>query len=468
MKRLLQNKYVSQFASLMVLIILCVYYSVVTLDEHYPITSRAARKLAAQIVADHQGSRVNVLIIVRDVDSDRPFANELADALKSRGATVVDTVFVQDPFPASARIAVEGGAQTNERIDAIATHYVGANWGPLKPDRLAAKVEEFPALRDVRVYQPASYVWPNFLTRANIVNVINQNADIAIIAIGMTMVIITAGIDLSVGSLVALSGVVTAVCIQGLAGGENASTIALIGCAMAGMLTCTLCGAFNGVMVTVFRIPAFIVTLALMEIARGLALKTAVAYKSATSSGPTAATPEAITIQADAFGSLSNGEIFGVPNPIWLMLLLYVIAHFVMTRTSLGRYIYAVGGNREAARLSGVPVFGVLILVYAIAGLTAGLAGVVDASRFEGGRPNAGELYELRVIAAVVVGGTSLAGGEGRIFGTLIGALIIAVIQNGLNMEGVQAFDQRIVFGLLILAAALIDAFRKFGLPFTR
>jgi ribose transport system permease protein len=214
-------------------------------------------------------------------------------------------------------------------------------------------------------------------------------------------------------------------------------------------------------MVTAMRIPAFVVTLAMMEIARGMALKTAVAYRSAAAGGAIAGTPEAISIQAPAFQWLGNGQWLGIPNPIVLMILLYIVAHLVMSRTSFGRYLYAVGGNPEAARLSGVPVLGVLIAVYAICGAMAGLAGIVDASRFMGGRPSAGVLYELRVIAAVVVGGTSLAGGEGRVFGTLIGALIIAVIQNGLNMAGVQSFDQMIVFGLLILAAVLLDQLKK-------
>jgi ribose transport system permease protein len=168
-----------------------------------------------------------------------------------------------------------------------------------------------------------------------------------------------------------------------------------------------------------------------------------------------------VKIDAPSFAWLGNGELFGIPNPILLMILLYIVAHVVMTRTSFGRYIYAVGGNPEAARLSGVPVFTVLILVYAICGAMAGLGGIVDASRFEGGRPNAGEMYELQVIAAVVVGGTSLAGGEGRVFGTLIGALIMAVIQNGLNMAGVKSYEQKVVFGLLILAAVLLDQLKK-------
>ena len=212
---------------------------------------------------------------------------------------------------------------------------------------------------------------------------------------------------------------------------------------------------------TWFRVPAFVVTLAMMMIARGLALMVAVDYQRVLLGGGTKGTPEAVKIEAASFGWLGGGETLGIPNPILLMLVLYVLAHIVMTRTSVGRYIYAVGGNPEAARLSGVPVFGVLILVYAICGAMAGLAGIVDASRFEGGRPNAGEMYELQVIAAVVVGGTSLAGGEGRIFGTLVGAMIIAVIKNGLNMAGVASYEQKVVFGALILAAVLLDGFKR-------
>ena len=161
-------------------------------------------------------------------------------------------------------------------------------------------------------------------------------------------------------------------------------------------------------------------------------------------------------IAAPTFAWLGNGAVLGVPNPILLMVVLFVAAHLLMTRTMFGRYVYVVGGNPEAARLSGVPVTAVLLAVYCLCGAFAGLAGIVDASRFEGGRPNAGELYELQVIAAVVVGGASLAGGRGRVSGTLIGAMIIAVIQNGLNIAGVASYEQKVVFGALILAAVLL------------
>jgi len=451
------KRLLSDYGSVFILLLLCAYYSVVTWSEQHPQTPAAGRKLARTIL-DQAGENASVIIAVRGTDADRQFAEAIQTELESRGARVIG---IAAGGPVEVRQAIERFGAANQTIDAIATNHAGAQWRFLQADGLAEIAADAPGLRETRVVQPASYMWPGFLTRANLLNVINQNADIAIIAIGMTMVIITAGIDLSVGSVVAFCGVITAVAIQGLAGGAQAPAIALLACCLLSVLAGAAFGTFSGVMVTVFRIPAFVVTLALMEIARGLALKTAVAYKSATTGGVTAGTPEAITIKASAFEWLGNGQVFGIPNPILLMILLYVIAHYVMSRTSFGRYIYAVGGNPEAARLSGVPVFGVLIAVYAICGMTAGLAGIVDASRFMGGRPSAGVLYELRVIAAVVVGGTSLAGGEGRVFGTLIGALIIAVIQNGLNMAGVQSFDQMIIFGLLILAAVLLDQLKK-------
>jgi ribose transport system permease protein len=447
----------SEYGSVLILLLLCGYYSVVTWGEQHPQNPAAGRRLARTII-DQAGPQATVLIVVRGTGADREFARAIEQRLQDGGARVLAVAAGQ---PGEARQLLARLGAEHPRIDAIATNHAGSQWRFLQPAGLADIARESPGLRETRVFRPASYKWPGFLTRANLVNVINQNADIAILAIGMTMVIITAGIDLSVGSLVAFCGVITAIAIQSLAGGADASVIGLLACSLLSVLAGAALGTFSGVMVTAMRIPAFVVTLAMMEIARGMALKTAVAYRSAAGGGAIAGTPEAISIQAPAFQWLGNGQLLGVPNPIVLMILLYVIAHFVMSRTAFGRYLYAVGGNPEAARLSGVPVLGVLIAVYAICGAMAGLAGIVDASRFMGGRPSAGVLYELRVIAAVVVGGTSLAGGEGRVFGTLIGALIIAVIQNGLNMAGVQSFDQMIVFGLLILAAVLLDQLKK-------
>jgi ribose transport system permease protein len=451
------KRFLSDYGSVFVLLLLCGYYSAVTLDVQHPVTPSAGRALARAIV-DERGAGATVLILVRDTAQDREFAAAVRGELELLGAQVLDVA--ESATPADARVALERVAEGRERIDAVATHDAGSRWGPLQPNRLADMGSRFPALSATRVYKPASYTWPSFLTRDNLLNVVNQNADIAIIAIGMTLVIVTAGIDLSVGSLLAVSGVVTAISIQGLAGGADASTAGLIGCSLLGIGACLVCGVFSGTITTLCRIPAFVVTLAMMMIGRGLALIMAVNYQKSISGG-TSATPEAVRISAEGFGWLGNGAWLGVPNPIWLMLGLYVVAHVLMSRTVLGRYVYAVGGNPEAARLSGVPVRTVLILVYAVCAGMAGLAGIVDSSRFLGGRPSGGELYELRVIAAVVVGGTSLAGGEGKVFGTLIGALIIAVIQNGLNMAGVTPYERMIVFGGLILAAALLDQVKR-------
>ncbi len=463
-KRSLPARLITDYGSLVILGLLCAYYSFATLGEQHPITPESGRALAQRIQRD-KGAGAAVLIVIRDTRQDLLFAAAIQHQLMANGGQWLGTLAGS---PAEVRPALLNLAAKGTRLDAIATHRPGSEWGPLQPGKLASLAEQHPSLAQTTVYQPQSYVWPSFLTRENLVNVVNQNAVVAIIAIGMTMVIITGGIDLSVGSLLAVSGVVTAVALQQLAGGAQARPIGLIACGLLGIALCTLCGAVNGTLITWGRIPAFIVTLATMMIARGLALILAVRYQSFLSGGKTAGTPEAIKLDSQAFGWLGNGGTLGIPNPILLMIALYVVAHIMMTRTVLGRHIYAVGGNAQAARLSGVRVVRVLILVYAFCGAMAGLGGVVDASRFEGGRPNAGELYELQVIAAVVVGGASLAGGEGRIFGTLVGSLIMAVIQNGLNMAGVKSYEQKVVFGLLILAAVLLDQFKQRNWQFGR
>lgn len=448
MKRLL-----SDYGSVLVLLALCVYYTVVTVGPYHPVSAGAGRQLAQTIQAEC-GAESQVLIVIRKTAADREFAAAIRQELESRGGRVVQTV---EGSATEVRQVLDQIAASGARLQAVATHHPGSEWGPLQPQRLAAWERKSPGLRGLRVFKPQSYFWPSFFTRQNLLNVVNQNAAVAIIAIGMTMVIVAAGIDLSVGSLLALSAVLTAVSLQTWGGGAAAGTLTIVACCLLGIAVSGLGGAFAGVMVTYFRVPAFIVTLSLMMLARGLAFIIAVRYQSWLAGGTTEGTPEAVRIEAPSFVLLGNGDLLGIPNPVWLMVLLYILAHLVMTRTSLGRYIYAVGGNAEAARLSGVPVYGVLILVYALCGVLAGLSGVLDASRFNGGRPSAGVLYELQVIAAVVVGGTSLAGGEGRIVGTLIGALIIAVIQNGLNMAGVTSYEQMVVFGLLILLAVLLD-----------
>ncbi len=271
---------------------------------------------------------------------------------------------------------------------------------------------------------------------------------IAIIAIGMTMVIITAGIDLSVGSLIALSAVISTLIMKQLGGLEAPAWAVPVGFA-AGISVCGLIGGLGGAIVARFKVAPFITTLAVMLMARGLALNITGGFS--------------IYQVPKALAWLGQGRTIGIPNTVLLLLVLYVGAHIFMSHTRIGRHIYALGGNKEAARLSGVPVTFTLIFVYVVSGLMAGFGGCIQASQLNTGTPNMGLMYELYVIAAVVVGGTSLAGGSGRIFGTLIGAFIISVIQNGMNLVGIAAYTQQIVLGGVILAAVLLDKTRNIG-----
>jgi ribose transport system permease protein len=236
--------------------------------------------------------------------------------------------------------------------------------------------------------------------------------------------------------------------IRDLAGGEEATGSSMFLCCVAAIVVCAAVGVFTGVTITVFDIPPFIATLAMMLIASGFA--------------SILAKGQSIYQIPASFTWLGLGaDLAGIPNAVVLMLVLYVIGHLVMSRMTLGRYIYAVGGNAEAARLAGVNVRRIRVLVYTLSGALAGLGGVIMASQFKSGAPTYGNMFELYVIAAVVVGGTSLSGGEGKLFGTLIGALVIAVVQTGMNMTGVESYTQKVVLGSVILAAVLLDRIKK-------
>jgi ribose transport system permease protein len=211
-------------------------------------------------------------------------------------------------------------------------------------------------------------------------------------------------------------------------------------------LSCGVSGVVAGSVVAYWRVAPFIVTLAIMMIARGLSFQITGGFS-------IYQVPSALTW-------LGQGRTLGIPNTVLLLIALYLAAHVFMTRFTFGRYIYALGGNEESARLSGVPVRAVTIFVYAVCGLMAGLGGCIQASQLNTGTPNSGLMYELYVIAAVVVGGTSLSGGTGRILGTLIGAFIISVIQNGMNLTGLESYTQQVVLGLIILGAVLLDRLR--------
>jgi ribose transport system permease protein len=273
-----------------------------------------------------------------------------------------------------------------------------------------------------------------FLTPANLGNVLRQNAFIAILAAGMTFVILTAGIDLSVGSVVGLAGMV---CASVLAGGGGVPAGVLAGLAVG-----LAAGMLNGAAITILRVPAFVVTLATMLALRGAAYKLTDA--------------RTVTGLPESFAALSSSAASAV-----LMLAIFAAAWVVLQRTPFGRHVYAVGGNADAAWLSGVRVTRVRFAVYALSGLAAGAAGVLVASRLNAGYPRAGEFYELDAIAAVVVGGTSLFGGRGSIWGTLAGAFFIGVLNNGLNLFRVSPYDQMIIKGLVLLAAASLDRWRE-------
>lgn len=423
----------------LVLIALCVFFSVVTYTEQHPDGESGGRELA-RLIGREAIAGATVLIAARSHESDVRFSEALKSALEDDGFTVVDVI---NGEPSDARRVLQALAASNTEVDWIAGNQVTAGWlvfSDLKND--------FPALGEPRIIYPESRMWPNFLKRENLLNISNQIAVIAILAIGMTMVIITAGIDLSVGSLIALSAVVTSWLIVGVAGAQEAGALAMVLSCLGGIIVTGGIGLFSGVMITKFRIPPFIVTLAMMLVASGIAY--------------IIAQGQSIYQVPDSFVWLGRGaDLFGIPNAVVLMLMLYVAAHFLMSRMKMGRHLYAVGGNPEAARLSGAPVKRVLLFAYVASGVLAGLGGVVMASQLRSGSPTYGQMYELYTIAAVVVGGTSLAGGEGKMFGTLIGAFIIAVIQNGMNLKGVEPYTQRVVLGLVILIAVLLDRLRQ-------
>ena len=281
-----------------------------------------------------------------------------------------------------------------------------------------------------------SYLSPFFFTTSNLLNVMEQTSINAVIAVGMTFVILSAGIDLSVGSLVALSGVVMANRLQ--------ADWPLPAAISAGVFTSSLCGLLSGLLITRGKLPPFIATLGMMSVARGAALLF-------TDGRP-------ISGFAEGLRWLSTGRILGVPLPIPLTILLYALASVVLNRTRFGRYVYAIGGNEEATRLSGVAVGFHKTVVYIVSGLTAGCASVLLTARLNSAQPIAGMNYELDAIAAVVIGGTSLTGGAGTLGGTLIGALTMGVLRNGLNLLGISSFLQQIVIGMVIIVAVLVDS----------
>lgn len=276
---------------------------------------------------------------------------------------------------------------------------------------------------------------PNFLTIGNLLNVVRQISLNGILAVGVTYVLLTGGVDLSLGSLVALTGVVAA-CFA------HPGTYPVIVPVLMGVLMGTACGAVNGLIITRGRVAPFIVTLGMMTVARGLALVISGGKPVSNLSRP--------------FTQL-GGDVLGLPIPILILLAVASLSWLFLGRTRLGRYVYAVGGNEHAARASGLNVTAIKMFAYTVCGALAGLAGVVLAARITTGQPNAGVAYELDAIAAAVIGGTSLSGGTGGVGGTVLGALLMGVINNGLDLLNVSSYYQQVVKGLIIVGAVWLD-----------
>ena len=286
-----------------------------------------------------------------------------------------------------------------------------------------------------------SFANENFMTWGNWVNVLRQTSINGILAIGMTYVILTKGIDLSVGSLLAIAGIVAG----SLVTGESAGSVWLA--LLAGLGVGLLLGALNGVVVARLAVAPFVVTLGMLSIARGFTF----IYNDGMP----------IANLSPEFRYLGQGMVGPLPVPVMVLALVFVVFWFILNRTTFGRYVYAVGGNEKSAKTSGIRTRLVVFSVYAISGLLAALAGLILAARTTSALPQAGVAYELDAIAAVVIGGTSLNGGVGTLTGTLVGALIIGVINNGLDLLGVSSYYQQVIKGGIIVAAVLIDVSRK-------
>jgi ribose/xylose/arabinose/galactoside ABC-type transport system permease subunit len=424
----------SDHGMVLVLVFLCGAFSLFTIREHHPAGDEAAKSLAQKIARDF-GPTSRVVLVAGLSAEEQAFTDRLQVDLTEVGATILASARPADVAAVLRKLAISG-----ESVDLIA--------GSQRSISLLVEGDIPTAFAAVPILQPESYWWPTFLQVSNFRNIANQIAVIAIVAIGMTFVIITGGIDLSVGSQIGLAAIVAALLIRDCFGAVDATAAGMIAASLVGIGVGGLVGFFNGIMVTTFRVPPFVVTLAMMWAVRGLAYILAEGQS-------------VYQIPGEYVWLGRGADLLTIPNAVVLMLALYALAHVLMTRMALGRYLYAVGGNIEAARLAGVPVQRVLLFAYISCGLLAGLGGIILASQQKSAEPSYGQTYELSIIAAVVVGGTSLSGGEGRVFGTLIGAFIIAVIQNGMNMMNIGVYAQWIVFGVVILAAVLLDRLKR-------
>ncbi len=291
-----------------------------------------------------------------------------------------------------------------------------------------------------------SLLTDKFFTAANGVNVLRQVAVNVCIATGMTLIVLTGGIDLSVGSILALCGAITAGLLKNGIQFPSADLFVgftIVGAILAGLIVGALLGYFNGFVITTFKVPPFVATLAMLTIARGFTMLYTEGHP--------------ISNLGEGFARIGAGSLLTIPIPVWIAAIVVLLAVFITKKTKLGRYIYAIGGNETAAKLSGIRINRVKLMVYSLGAALAALGGVIVTSRLDSAQPNAGVSYELDAIAAVVIGGTSLNGGKGSVWGTVIGAVIIGVLNNGLVLLNVSPFWQQVVKGGVILLAVIID-----------
>jgi ribose transport system permease protein len=421
---------------ILVLFGLCLFFSILTLKEQSPDSDEAAVQITEQINDTYKKDDIIISVGAFNKESE-PFAQLLDKKFQEQNFS---NLFLVTGIPRDLRILLDELKESNQKPSVIATSGDVVKW------RIVELLPQFyPEFSGCEIIAPETYLWPDFLKQSNLVAIVDRIVVIAVIAIGMTMVIITGGIDLSVGSLIAVSAVISTV-IMKMMGGLEASGWAVASGMLIGILACGLIGGLGGFIVARFKVAPFITTLAIMLMGRGLAFLITGGFS--------------IYQVPDSLTWLGQGITFGIPNTVILLIVVYFIAHVFMSHTRTGRYIYAVGGNEEAARLSGVPVKYIITFVYIISGIAAGIGGSIQASQLNTGTPNMGMMYELYVIAAVVVGGTSLSGGTGKILGTLIGVFVISVIQNGMNLLGIESYAQQVVLGLVILIAVLLDKAR--------
>ncbi|MFW6047472.1 MAG: ABC transporter permease [Candidatus Woesearchaeota archaeon] len=281
---------------------------------------------------------------------------------------------------------------------------------------------------------------PHFLKISNLMNIVRQVSIIGVIASGMTFVILMGDFDLSVGSLVALSGVIAAL-IQVEIGMNSAFSVLIT------LFIVTLFGVINGILIVKLNVPAFVTTLGMMSAARGLALIISDGYP--------------ISGLNKGFRQIGAGYIFNIPTPIIIYVLSIVISYIVLSKTKFGRLIYGIGGNLEAVELSGIDADKYRIIVFAISAFAAALSGIILAGRINSGQPTAGTGFELEVISAVVIGGTSLSGGKGGVIGTFFGAMLVGILGNGFNLLGISSFYQQLVQGIVIVIAVMVDQIRE-------